>query len=396
MEGLRASEGRLPAILSGAGVLFGLLVPFELAVAAHYGTPLVEGFWIGVATNLPFLTGLVYGGYWLADSGLSPSRYRRIGGWIVGVGLVLTPLMVSLTVMLLPEAAVSTHQMIGTIRWDGSFSAVIGLAIGIYEAQAIERREIVEQLEARTAALERERDRLERFADIVSHDLRNPLNIAEGRMGLLQEEYDSEHIDAVNAAHDRMNNIIEDTLLLAREGKTVDETERVDLKELAERAWGVVETGGATLDIETGMEVEADADRLRHVFENLFRNSVEHGSTGSRPQADDSVEHGSPESTETDTELTVRVGPLADGSGFYIEDTGSGIPESDREAVFDDGFTTADEGTGFGLSILEEIVTAHGWETAVDESAEGGARFEITGVDSLQQGTDRDPIPADG
>jgi signal transduction histidine kinase len=49
--------------------------------------------------------------------------------------------------------------------------------------------------------------------------------------------------------------------------------------------------------------------------------------------------------------------------------------------VFEQGYSTADDGTGFGLSIVREIVEAHGWEITVTEGANGGARFEIAGVD---------------
>jgi signal transduction histidine kinase len=99
---------------------------------------------------------------------------------------------------------------------------------------------------------------------------------------------------------------------------------------------------------------------------------VEHGSTGNRPQADDSVEHGGPD-------VTITVGDLADG--FYVTDDGPGIPEDDRELVFESGYSTASDGTGFGLSIVERLASAHGWEVRVTDAADGGARFEITGVD---------------
>jgi signal transduction histidine kinase len=76
--------------------------------------------------------------------------------------------------------------------------------------------------------------------------------------------------------------------------------------------------------------------------------------------------------------VTVTVGRLRDG--FYVEDNGPGIPEEHHEKVFDEGFTTSDEGTGFGLSIIDTIVDAHGWSITVTESDEGGARFEIADV----------------
>jgi signal transduction histidine kinase len=112
----------------------------------------------------------------------------------------------------------------------------------------------------------------------------------------------------------------------------------------------------------------ADTDRLRHVFENLFRNAVDHN----------------------DPPLTVRVGlldasekPTDDGqySGFFIEDDGNGIPEDEYDDIFSHGYTTNSDGTGFGLSIVEDVVEAHDWTISIAESHEGGARFEITGVE---------------
>ena len=225
--------------------------------------------------------------------------------------------------------------------------------------------------------LQRQNERLDRFASIVSHDLRNPLHIASTRAALAREEHDSEHIASVEDALDRMETIIEDTLSLARQGRTVEETEPVPLSKVASRSWDQVETRGAPLEILSDSVVEADPDRLRNVFENLFRNAVEHGSTGSRPPADDEAvareAEGGPEPPR------VRIGTLE--SGFYVEDTGSGIPPERREEVFDLGYSSEPDGTGFGLAIVEEIVESHNWAIQVTESDAGGARFEITGVE---------------
>jgi signal transduction histidine kinase len=76
--------------------------------------------------------------------------------------------------------------------------------------------------------------------------------------------------------------------------------------------------------------------------------------------------------------VTVTVGGLPDG--FYVADDGEGVPPADRDRVFERGYTTGD-GTGLGLSIVEQIVGAHGWSVRATESEDGGARFEITGVE---------------
>jgi signal transduction histidine kinase len=234
--------------------------------------------------------------------------------------------------------------------------------------------------------IERQNERLSQFASMVSHDLRNPLGVAIGRVELAREEGDSEHLDTARTALARMESLIEDLLTLARHGQPIDETERVSLSTVADPTREVVETGDATLSVEADLALLADPDRLQQLLENLFRNSVEHGSTGSRATPDDSVEHGSTGNrTESGdsvehggTAVTVRVGALPEADGFYVEDDGPGIPESARDEVFEAGHTTAEDGTGFGLAIVKEIVDAHGWEIRVADA--DGARFEITGV----------------
>ena len=225
------------------------------------------------------------------------------------------------------------------------------------------------ELERQRAAdrLERERDRLDEFASVVSHDLRNPLTTARGRVDLLADDCDSEHVEPVQRALSRMETLIENLLMLAREGGGVDEPTRVDLVSLAEDAWETTDTRGGTLRTAAdGFELRADEPRLRQLLENLFRNAVEHGSAGERGES---------------SAVTVTIGPLPNGDGFYVADDGPGIPEDEREKVFESGYTTASDGTGFGLDIVSEIADGHGWTVRATESEHGGARFDFTGID---------------
>jgi PAS domain S-box-containing protein len=247
-------------------------------------------------------------------------------------------------------------------------------------------RELAELLVSHTARaldyLENERElrqrneRLNEFASVVSHDLRNPLNVAQGRLELASEECDSSHLDDVAHAHGRMEKLIDDILAIAREGESAAETGPLDLRETVEECWRNVDTGEATLVADTDCSIRADDGQIRQLLENLIRNAVEHGSTSSQPSADDAVEHG-------ETAVTVRVGDV-DG-GFYVEDDGPGIPSEHRDAVLDMGYSTTDEGTGFGLCIVNRIADAHGWDVAVTEGDEGGARIEITDVTVLDE-----------
>ncbi len=224
---------------------------------------------------------------------------------------------------------------------------------------ALDGAERTAQLQSRDAALQREIDRLEKFAGLVSHDLRNPLNVATGRLELARELVDDPdalaELDRIDDAHDRMAQLIDDLLALARQGQTVDEPESVDLAEAAGRAWRTVDTADARLEVSDGSgAVDADPERLRTLLENLFVNSVEHGSTEANPG------------------VTVTVGALPDG--FYVADDGAGF-DVDPEEAFEYGTSSDPDGTGFGLAIVREIATAHGWSLSVDD--DGGARFEF-------------------
>ncbi|WEL16296.1 Signal transduction histidine kinase, contains PAS domain [Halorhabdus sp. SVX81] len=202
--------------------------------------------------------------------------------------------------------------------------------------------------------LERQNDRLDSFASMLSHDLRNPLNVAQGRLELARDQHDSEHLEAAAGALDRIEGLIEDVLQLARQGQPIEEADRVTLSAIARDAWGMVETAEAKLVVETDRDIEADPDRLQRLFENLFRNAVEHGGES----------------------VTVTVGPLDDGDGFFVADDGAGIPAEKREQVFESGYSTAEDGTGFGLAIVEQIVAAHEWGVELAD-VEDGTRFEI-------------------
>jgi signal transduction histidine kinase len=202
--------------------------------------------------------------------------------------------------------------------------------------------------------LERQNDQLGEFASVISHDLRNPLTVADGYLEMASETGDDEYFTKVGDAHDRMDAIIEDVLTLTRQGERIAETTSVGLAAVAEDAWANVATADAKLVKADDLgEIDADEGRLTQLFENLYRNAIEHAGE----------------------DVTVRVGRYP--AGFYVEDDGPGIPESERETVFDSGYTTGEEATGMGLSIVETIATAHGWGIGVTDGGEDGARFEI-------------------
>jgi PAS domain S-box-containing protein len=216
--------------------------------------------------------------------------------------------------------------------------------------------------------LERQNDRLKEFTDILAHDLRNPLGAIDQFLTLYEETGAETHLESVRETTDRMSRLVDDLLRVARQGDVVEEPEPTDIESVVETAWQGAGSQQASLTCETIPAVSADSDRLVELFENLFRNAVEHGT---RIESE----------TGEKQAVTVRVGPLADG--IYVEDDGPGIPDSLGEEVFDHGVTTAQDGSGYGLSIVRTIVNAHGWDITLGSAAGSGARFEITGIEFL-------------
>jgi len=272
----------------------------------------------------------------------------------------------------------------------------------------------ISERKAAERELERQNDRLERFASMLAHELRNPLEVAQVSLDFL-DGGDGATVDQIADALERIDEIIDVLLAIARGRDGIEGVEAVALAEVAADAWADIETGAATLENDADAVVRANPSHLQQLLENLFRNAVEHGSTGNRsssddvhrtesdaahqnpPDSEDAVEHGStsesPESTARS--VTVRIGDLSDEGasddgadptdgpvgGFYVADDGSGIPESERAAVAEPGYTTDEGGIGLGLTFVAELAAAYGWEWEIIESAAGGARFEFTGVE---------------
>ena len=210
--------------------------------------------------------------------------------------------------------------------------------------------------------LEAQVDRLDEFASVLAHELRNPLGIANGWLEEAEATGDPVAFERVESAHDRIRRMIEDLLSLARMGKVISDRSVVSVSAVAAEAWAGVSTPEATLRVDDDLDdalIEAGAERVQDVFVNLFRNAVEHGGSG----------------------VTVDVGRCADG--FYVEDDGLGFGSTDPKRLFESGYTTNTDGTGFGLAIVRQVVDAHGWTVRATDG-DSGARFEITGVRAFE------------
>jgi PAS domain S-box-containing protein len=214
----------------------------------------------------------------------------------------------------------------------------------------------VTKLERTKRELQLQNERLDAFGQVVAHDIRSPLAVAMGFADLAEETGDLQHLRRVQRSLRRMNQLVEDLMVLARSKQCAFDMEPLSLQRIAQSAWTNTATDAhSDLEISSPLgTVRGNAGLLARLFENLFRNALEHSGN----------------------EVTVRVGPMG-LSGFYVEDNGPGIPPEQRERAFEHGYTTNSGGTGMGLSIVREIATAHGWSARIVDADSGGARFEF-------------------
>ncbi|QLG47713.1 PAS domain-containing sensor histidine kinase [Natrinema halophilum] len=265
-------------------------------------------------------------------------------------------------------------------------------------------------LEQRT---QEQADQMEGFAKLLSHDLRNPLSVALAQAEMLELDDDID-LDSSNggrsslrASLERMETIIDDALVLV----TADAVEEPDLHPLAtvvETAWGHVRTESAMVSVVDDVAIRADSTLVSHLFENLFRNAVEHAGEDvhleigvlERATESDSAVDRSTEAEPPDRASTDKERETGDGNGFYVEDDGPGIPAAERERVFESGYSfgidapndesrstaenDSDGGSGLGLAIVQHVVDAHGWSISVVAGSDGGARFEVRDVTVYQ------------
>ncbi|MFC4550392.1 MULTISPECIES: MEDS domain-containing protein [Halorussus] len=235
-----------------------------------------------------------------------------------------------------------------------------------------DRVERERRLEETVEELEESNERLESFASMLAHELRNPVAIGQIYGQRLPDESDSEAVEYVTEAFDRIEEMIDVMLVLTRGREAVGDRTAVDLAAVAREAWGDVHAPDATLDVAVDRTIRADEAYVRQLFRNLLENAVEHGADRPRPDDDRDERDG--------RGVSVTVGRLP--TGFYVADDGRGVPVEDRETIFEPGYTTASEngGTGLGLAFVRKLVSVYGWDCRVTESEAGGARFEFRDV----------------
>jgi signal transduction histidine kinase len=362
-------------VIAGLGIATAQLTVYNVFTGAFFG---LVGFLTDAILPLLFSVLLFVTGYWALTADRRDDDVVRLALWCLAGSVVITGFEL-FTAFSLYASGAAFGELLQALNISVARGAVLGVAFGLFD---MERR----RTRRREAELERQVERLEEFASVVSHDLRSPLTVAKGHIELIREDgdVDDDTLAHIEFAHDRMTEIIEDSLALARGGNEVTDPEPVELRTAAEQSWQIV-GGGDGLTVTDDLALDADPERLKRILENLFRNSIEHAGEGSPddnpieaslPSAGESADDADDAATDGDT-VSITVGALDDDAGFYLADDGPGIPEDERDDVFEAGVSGAEMGSGLGLAIVRRIAQAHGWTVSVTEAADGGARFEF-------------------
>ncbi|MGE5185277.1 MAG: sensor histidine kinase [Acidobacteriota bacterium] len=244
-----------------------------------------------------------------------------------------------------PSEALALEHVASRTLWIGALAALTLLGVAL----ALVRRELRRHAEERAREHERRLASLGEMSAVLAHEIKNPLASLKGNAQLLaamlpEGDKPRGKADRVVDEARRLERLVQDLLAFVRTGELAREP--VDVGELVRAAAGDAEV---TVEAKTW---SLDRERMRQVIANLTDNARAAGAP-------------------------VRVRAREDGDRLVVEvaDSGPGVPEADRDKIFEPFFTSKTRGTGLGLAIVRRIVELHGGSISVRN--EGGAVFRV-------------------
>ena len=245
---------------------------------------------------------------------------------------------------------IDSHTLTTKVPWyhDGEVVGLVGLT-----------RDITERKQREHAA-RRQQELLVKLAILSAHEFRNELQVALGRLEVLDDHPDQ--VEVIEESHDHLIDIVDQVIDLASRERRSHQRRSVWLSTLAREVWDALATDDATLTVESDARIVADTESLSLFLQILFDNALEH----------------------VGSDVDVTVGRTDDG--FFVADDGPGI-DGRHERVFDAGFTTEEDNTGFGLFVARSIAHEHNWHVSVSESETGGLCFTASGLEFDEDAT---------
>jgi signal transduction histidine kinase len=353
---------RVRATLIGLGaVLVGLMI-FEIYLWWVVRSLIEISFIAGILMSLPAAGLLVVGGYWLPQTSITEEYYRQLFGWTSAGTIVLGSFSVITGITFFPEMA---WAQVGSVRWGVSVGSGSGFLIGFLIARGIEQRVAVERVAVRAEEAEDKQEMLEYLNALLRHEVLNTTNVINGHATLLEstlEENDQqERAEIIKRQIEEVSSVISDVQFLLEASERDPNLEPVDLRTVLENELRNIRDRNDAVETELDAppEIPVMADHLvRRVFSNLIRNAVEHNDSEQR-RVSISV-------TETAETVTVE-----------IEDNGPGIPEKERDGIFDLKIKNQ-ANHGLGLTIVARLVDRYDGDVDIVGTGPGGTVFAVT------------------
>lgn len=281
--------------------------------------------------------------------GLNPWQ-QRIGIWFILSALAMAPVSyifarrLSAPIRLFADAAerLGRDPRAAPLALRGS--AEIGVAVRAFNDMQERLRRYVEDRTAMVGA--------------IAHDLRTPLTRLRFRIESLPEDQKAR----IEADIDQMEAMISAALTFVRDASQPGQRTPLELSSLVESLCDEMAETGASTEVETGEKVvlEGDPMALRRLFSNLLDNAVKFGG-----------------------QARARVFRDEGHAVVEIEDDGPGIPQADRERVFEPFYRREPSrnrktgGAGLGLAIVRSIARGHGGDVALVNRAGGGLTARV-------------------
>ena len=232
----------------------------------------------------------------------------------------------------------------------------------------------LDTVHARTADLTDANDQLRDFVYAVAHDIRSPLSTIHGLAELLlrgQEQWSAETVEAIDLIRTSARNLsdfVADLLDFAiADGRSI-ESEALSLQDLVEevtdRLVDPITARRATVTLVADSEIVGDRVMLVQVLQNLVANALAYVPA------------------DRDPVVRIEVSRTAAGWNLVVSDNGDGVPEHERQLIFDafrrgsGGLDRA--GTGLGLALCQRVARRHGGDIIVREATTGGAEFVMS------------------
>ncbi|MFQ5980174.1 MAG: PAS domain S-box protein [Candidatus Heimdallarchaeota archaeon] len=205
-----------------------------------------------------------------------------------------------------------------------------------------DRKQVEEQLK-------RQKTELSEFTYAMSHDIRNRLLSIEGYAEVLESEYDQSYVEKIRHLAQNTNQLLRRSVVLANAGMVIEKTQEFNLTQLVRDVAKPIIPEHIGFELEELPTVRADPEKLSQVFQNLLENAIRHG----KPSK---------------IELRSRIGEEC--VCLLITNDGETILPENRSEIFKQGFSTKEETSGLGLTIVQKIVEAHGWEITLTDAPE--------------------------